>query len=542
MERVCEAVRETKGRFLSGVMILSLSTVIVKAIGVFFKIPLLNLIGIEGMGYFNAAYHFFGLLMTLSSAGLPLALSISVSSDLSCGDITRVEEDFRIARLSFGTLSALLSILLFAFSGNISRLLGIPKAKDAIILVSPAVLLSTFTGSVRGYFQGHQMMSPTAISEIIEATGKLCFGLGLATIALKLGKPPEEVAAYAIFGITLGVFASALFLSIYRMLFLRKNGFKRKSANGRDKSRIFSEILTASLPITLGSALLSLTSLLDTLIIPHSLMDSGLSPENALIHYSTYTNLAVPMYSLPISLLLPLSSALVPAVVKQSMRLDRAGEESIIKGALRLTGLIALPSAFGLASLSLPILKTVYGEGQNATELAAPLLTLLSASVFFSGLMTVTNGMLHAYGERGKTILSLAIGASAKIISERLLVSVPKIGIYGAPVSTFLCLGSVVLLNFAFLSETLGYRIRPLGLFLPSLFCSFLAGGCALISYTALLRFMPLRLATLLSIALTAVLYIVFVLKSGALPTEELLRFRRGERLCGLLKKIGFVK
>lgn len=527
-------------QFFSGVTVLLVSNLIVKLIGVLFKIPMLNAIGIEGMGYFNAAYHFYGLLIAISNAGLPVALSILVSRDREDGREAHVRKDYRCAVLLFGACGAVFSVFMYLFSGSIADLMKIEQAESSLRAVAPAVFLVTLSGAVRGYFQGHGLMTPTAISNVIEALGKLLLGLGFAVMAMAAGKAPPTVAAYAIFGLTLGIAASTLYLLLHKLVFDKEKNFCRSDNKPPKSTSVFSSLIKTALPITLGAAVLSLVTLLDTLLIPSSLLRLGMSSDTALDLYSTYTNLAVPLFSFPSSLIMPISLAIVPAVISATKTADKKREKHVLDSALRLCAIMSLPCAFGLSVLSAPILRLLFSKESAAVTVAAPLLSVLSASILFSGLMTVTNAILQAYGEERRPIISLAVGAVVKIFSEMLLVS--NIGIIGAPISTFLCSLAVIVMNLSALSRLIDYRACILKLFAPALFCAVLSGAVALVSYYLIVRVAPSTVSVILSVIITALFYLIFSLKSGALPKDDILLFPLGDKLYGLFAKLKLIK
>jgi stage V sporulation protein B len=530
-------------RFFSGVVILSAATLIVKAIGVFFKIPMIALIGLEGMGYFNAAYHFFSLLMTISTAGLPVALSILVSKDTVEGNISNVRRDFRVSLVIFGLCGAAFSLMLFLASDSIANAMQIDKTALCLKAVAPAVLCITVSGAIRGYFQGFEIMYPTAVSEVIEAVGKLCFGLSFALYAINKGYEPYVVAAYAIAGLTLGVIVSMVYLVISKTFFERRISRSYAKLPPTEGIRaVAASLCRTALRVTISSAVLSLTTLFDTMIIPSALIKSGLSSDASFNLYSTYTNLAVPMFGFPTAFMVPLSLALVPAVVAAAKRNDSESEQRVMNSSFRLCGIMALPCTFGLAVMAEPILTMMFSSQTDAIPIAAPLLSVLASSIFFSGLMTVSNSMLQAYGHQMMPIASLVVGALVKVVSEWILVSVPEINIYGAPVSTFLCTTAIMMMNFGFLAKITGNKVAPVRIFLPTLLCSALSAVIPIISYYLLYPIMHQAIATILSIIITAVFYALFIIKSGALPSSELLLFPFGEKLCGVLRRLRLIK
>ena len=204
--------RGSQQAFMSGVLILSLSTVIVKFIGLAYKIPLMSVLGADGMGYFNTAYEIFAILCGVSTTGLPVAVSMLVSTARERGDI---EAERGVLRTS----SAILLTKGVAISGGLALLaepvavwLGNPQAYLSILAISPSLLFCCIAGAVRGYFQGRRIMTPTAVSQLAEAAGKLIFGVALAIVALRLGAPLHTCAAFAVLGVSLGSLLSACYL------------------------------------------------------------------------------------------------------------------------------------------------------------------------------------------------------------------------------------------------------------------------------------------------------------------------------------------
>lgn len=531
-----------RGRRFSGVAVLTASMIAVKLIGAAFKIPMLKYVGIEGMGYFNAAYHFYSLLITISSAGLPVALSILISRSLSRNDFGAARSEFVTAVRVFCSLGGLFSVLMFLFSERIAYSLGIPNTRYCLCAVSPAVLFATFSGAVRGYFQGHSVMTPTAVSQIIESLGKLVFGLGFAVCATHLEKPPYEVAAAAIFGTALGMLFSSVYLYIEKYRYDKRLFRTRERPICRAAPHSYRILIKTAFPVTLSAAVLSLTSLLDTLVIPSSLVRSGIDQMTSLNLYSTYTSLALPLFALPAAFVTPITLVLAPRAAAE----DEIGgcEENVrmFSSSLRLSAFITLPCALGMAVFSQPILDVVFSEESSAVRIGARLLTVLSVSVFFSGLLTVSNSMLQSCKKQKLPVISLALGAAVKLISGMILVSMPSINIYGAPISTFLCTLTAVTLNFVYLESALKIKVSSLSVFLRPMLSASISVLFAIPVYRCTASAVGITISLLITVPITAVLYLALSLRWGALLREDIYMFPKGEKIFRLLQRIKLVK
>ena len=181
--------------FLSGFTVLTLSTLLVKVIGLVYKIPLMHYLGAEGMGYFNAAYELYSFFFVIATAGIPIAVSILISESAARKKGSNVKKVVKIATVALAVIGLLGAFLLFAFSEALSRLIGSPEAQRAIAVIAPTVFFASVSSAIRGYFQGKQNMVPTAVSQVIEAFGKLILGVVLAAFTVRQGWPPFKMAA-----------------------------------------------------------------------------------------------------------------------------------------------------------------------------------------------------------------------------------------------------------------------------------------------------------------------------------------------------------
>lgn len=508
-------------KFVSGVGVLSVATLISKMIGLFYRIPLVSVIGIGGMAYFLAANHLYITLYLVFAAGLPSAIAVLVSERRVQNDHNGAVGVYRTALSLFFALGAIFSFALFFFSESIAVWIGLPGAARSLMVIAPTLMFSCISSAIRGYFQGYEKMLPTAVSEVIESAGKLIFGLIGATYASLQGYSKDLVSAFAVFGVTIGVFLSTLYLVISKLLFDRKCPL---CSITHGKKSYFSALLCVVMPMTCSAVVLSLVSVVDTVLIPTRLRVAGVAEEMVEMMYSSYGNLALPLYNLPTSLITPIALALVPMLSAARRIGGRKDEEGVTGTALRLTVLLAIPASFGLAIFSFPILRLLY-PNEEAVVLAAPLLSLLAVSVLLSSLITVTNAMLIAYGNSCYAMLSMLCGAVVKVFSEYVLVGLPSWNIYGAPISTFFCGLTVCVINLGFVLRKSKMISGVFGIFLRPTIAALPAVGIAAGVYLGLLRsaVFSSSICILPAMAVAVMLYAIFALWNGALGREELM-------------------
>lgn len=448
--------KERTGTFLSGVLVLSASTVLVKVIGLACKIPLIAILGAEGMGYFNSAYEIYALLCVISTAGLPVALAMLIAGARARGDNGDADRVYRSASRLFFWLGTVGTLAMLVLAEPIARAIGNTDAKACILAIAPALLCVCVASAVRGYFQGCHRMGPTAVSQLIEAAGKLVFGVLFAALAVKQGYRVPICAAYGVFGLTLGTALSALYLIVIKMIDANRHP---KMAKGKIAGQgAMRMLLRIALPITVSSAVLSVTRMVDMTLILRRLHDLGTSLSEANRIYGAYTTLALPVFSLIPALITPIALSLVPQLSTAIESRAADGQTRVVCDALRLTVLLAMPSSLGIAVYARPILSLLFAGEREAITIASPLLSVLGASVFFSCMITTTNAILQSYRKTEKPIVSTVVGSTVKIVGAYALIGIPTIGVFGAPISTFLCNLTITAMNLWYLYACLPHK------------------------------------------------------------------------------------
>ena len=526
-----DKIESVGGGFVSGVFILSLSTLIVKIIGLAFKIPMLSLLGMEGMGYFNSAYEIYALLCVISTSGLPVALSILTSSSRAIGDGGRIAGIYKTAVKVFFVLGALGTAFMLALAEPLSRWIGNDDAFYCILAIAPALLFICLASAIRGYCQGFEDMKPTAISQLIEAVSKLVLGLAFATIGIKKGLSMPMISALAVLGITVGTLLSLLFLLIAR----KKHSLSLKRGSATRDGGYYKELLRIAVPITLGAAVIGLTRIIDMALIMRRLQDIGFSQARANEIYGAYTTLALPVFGLIPSLITPISTALIPELAGFIKKKNLLGQTESVEKALRLTTLFAMPSSIALTVFSREILSILFKGENEAIDIAAPLLSLLGASVLFSSLITTTNAILQAYGCVKAPIASMGVGVAVKAFSSYFLLGSENVGVYGAPLGSLACNATIVLLNFALILRYAINSEKALSVskcFLKPFCASVISIGGAYALYAYLSRSLLSDTPSfLIATAVAVILYALLSILLGALDREDI-------RLIPIMRKL----
>ncbi len=514
-------MRRGRGRsFLSGVSVLTLSAVCVKVLGLFYRIPLLGVLGTEGMGYFNTAFEVYALLCVLSTAGLPVAMSVLLSSAEADGNTEEARRIFRVSLGAFTVIGVIGTLLLLVTARPLAALLGSPGAEPALRAIAPTVLLICLSAALRGRFQGRCNMLPTAISQIVEAAGKLLIGLGFATVARERGADLPMTAAAAVGGLTVGTGLSLVYLCIHTRLDARQGAVcsvpspvasAPEMPTGTTR-RILRALGATAIPVTLSAGIISLSKCLDLAIILRRLQAVGYTAAEANALYGCYSTLAVPLFNMLPAMA---SSVTLPAVPALAASLSQ-GETGVASArrtavaSLGLTLVLALPAALGLSVFARDILSLLFAGQPAAVAEATPWLSCLALTVPAACLVTVTGSLLQAAGRADRPVRAMLVGVGVKTALLALLALQDGWGMAAAPVSALACDTVIVLLNLIALARhaplLLPTRRTGIILFAPLLPAVLaVAGICALRRRLGWTEITPLH--TIATVAAVALLY-----------------------------------
>ena len=429
--------------FLRGAVLLSSTVAITKVIGAAYKIPLGNVLGARGMAHFYVAYNVYNVWLLVLCAGLPVALSRQIARTHALGLWGQERRTFRVALVLLTVLGLGSGAALFFFPRFFALALHDEAAAPAIRALAPSLFCMGTVSALRGFSQGRGDMRPTAVSQLIESLCKLVAGLFFTFLALRSGAAPENAAAAALCGVSLGTVCALVYLYANH----RRQLFPVRYDTPSPRRAVVSELLRASVPLMLGSAGMSVITLLDQTLILHTLQKAlGYSADAAARVYGEYT-FSTTLFSLPPAILMTLSLSLMPAVSAARAQRREKTASHYANSALRLCLMLSLPMGVGLSIMAGPLLHLLYPAQPQTAEAAAYHLSVLGLASIFVCLMALTNGILQAYGREKFTVVTLLCGGGLKIAANYLMVSNPAIGIRGAAAGTLYCYAFIVLLN-----------------------------------------------------------------------------------------------
>lgn len=364
-------------------------------------------------------------------------------------------------------------------------------------------------------------MAPTAISQLTEAAGKLLLGVTFAYAARAVGYSIAVAAAFGVLGVSLGSFASALYLWSRKREYFKNFGDIRIEKESVGK--YFFELFRISLPITMCSALTGITRITDMTLMLRRLQSIGISAAQANRIYGAYTTLSLPVFMLIPALIPPITESLIPRLCAAVQSNSRAEQARALHGAVRLTVFVAMPASMGIAMYAEPILGLLFSGQSEAIAIGAPMLSALGASVLLSCLITTSNAVLQSYKKVGLPIISLAVGALVKAVSAYFLIGDPRISAMGAPVSTLMSNIAVLLLNIIFVRRTVAGKTGILSESIKPFFASLVAVVASYFAYVSVSRLGSAQtVAFLAAFAVAAVCYFALCIALGTVGADDL--------------------
>lgn len=545
-----------KNNFLRGAAILGIAGVIVKILGAVYRLPLSNIIKSEGMGYYQTAYPLYTLLLTISTAGFPVAIAKLVSEKRAIGDFKGAQKVFKVALTGLFIGGLLTSLFVLFTADTIVEKMGNKNAYYALIALVPALLVVPIMSAFRGFFQGRQLMTPTALSQIMEQLFRVGSGLLLTYVLLDKGIP--IAAGGASFGGSIGAIAGAItivFIYFYRRKDITKELEGSILVEEYGVNQIIKDLLIIAIPITLNGAIVPIMDTIDVMIVLKRLQLIGFTEAQANDLYGNLKGMAQTLINFPLVFSVAISMSLVPAISDANARRNKKEIESITASGIRITLLIGLPCAFGLFVLSRPIIELLYYNNDLATIInVSNSLSILSFSVIFLTIVQTLSAILQGLGKQGVPAINLFIGAVVKIILSYFLTVIPKINIYGAAISTVVAFGIAAILDLISVLKYAKIKLSTKDIFIKPFIASL---GMAIAAFASYLGFTNIvdkmnvtnemigileKLSTVGGVMIGAIVYFILLIVTGSITEDDWSLLPKGDKIGKRLDRFKLIK
>ena len=545
----------SKTNFLAQGTILVIASFVAKAIGMIYRIPLTHILGDDGNGYYSTANEIYTIILMISSFSLPLAVSRLVAEREYAGE---VKNSYRvlICSLRFAAVTGgILSILTFLLGGVITKyVMGVELASYALRVLAPAIFLFALTGVLRGFFQGHGTMVPTAISQIIEQVINAIISVAGAYVmlqyGLKLGEKKGDAelgtalaAAGGTFGTVASVGVALLFMIVIYLGY--RNGFKRRMKKDKTRRResdraSYRAITYAILPIVLSTLVYNISTIIDQGVFNHILAGMGFTQKQYATVWGIYSGKFRVLMNVPLSIASCLAPSVVPALTEAMANNDLREAGLRTRDTIRYTMVFTIPCAVGMAALARPIMMMLYGNN-DSLALAAGIMQSGALLTVLLALSTLTTGILQGLGEMQAPLVHAATAVAIHLGFLVLFVVKFKWNIYGVVYANIIFGLIICLLNARSIRKKLHYRQEIKKTFLVPVIAAGVMGIAAYLVHRVFNLFAGNTISTILAVCVGAVVYGICLVKLGGILEREIRRLPKGDLLADLLIRLNIL-
>lgn len=527
-----------KKSFVGGAAILAVAGLIGKVIGMFYRVWLTTLITTEGMGLYGTPYSVYSFLLVLSSAGLPTAISKMIAERLVEGDQAGAKLILKKTRRILLCTGLVATAIMASLAEPIATMMGDPASAPGFIALAPSIFFVCLMSSYRGYFQGAQNMTPTAISQTIEVVGKVVFGFVLVKLLAPYGLIWGVIGA--IFGVTIAEMLALLYIMVRYHIGDKRSVDVQQLPTSTHIPNFYKTLFAIAIPVSVGASMMPIVNLVDSSLVINRLTHIGYVLEDAREMYGVLTGMVNTMVNMPAVITLAFSMSLVPAVSSMLRKKDNDGLSRMVGTGLKLALMIGSAAAVGMGLLAHQILRLLYSsQPENCLQIGGDLLTIMSIGVLFLAVVQTTTGILQGLGKPSYPLKTLGVGIVAKIVLNYVLIGIPSINVLGAAYATVACYGIAAMGNVYMVVKLSGARLKVMdALVRPSL----AAGGMAVVVW-GFMYLMSSRLSntmlTLGAVGVGVLTYAILIFVLRALTPEDWAFIPGGRRIVRLMDKLG---
>lgn len=509
-----------------GFAILSAAGIIVKLLSLLYIPFLKRIITLNGYGIYGASYKIYVWIYVLANSGIPVAISKLVSEYIALGHYKDAVKSFKIARFMMLIIGTVMSLMMFIFAGPLARAIGYESSKLAIMALAPTIFFTSIVSSYRGYFQGRGNMTPTAVSQILEQIINTIFTLVFAAMFMKYGV--EAGCA----GGTLGTSLGSLIAAIYLIFVYEKNkvikvpkGYRELDRSRHTNKQLAKRIVQYGLPLVICVGLQYSGDIIDLGIVKRRLLHSGLGEVGSNEKFALF-NMYRTLLSVPITLVSALAASVLPAISGAYSLKDKKSVQNKVNYAFRFCFLVAIPSAIGLAVLNNAVFQLLFKEEQGGV-----LLLYGSVVLILNSIVLIQTSILQSVGKLYTSTLFMVLGVFGKILTNYILVGIPKINIIGAIYGNMVFFLIPLILNYMLINKTLKIRVKLSTHFVKPFLSSALM-GLVVYGVYAVLTILLLRssitgyinnaIATIIAIAIGVFVYMYGLAITGGITRKDM--------------------
>lgn len=519
--------------------ILALASIIVRLIGIVYRIPLTNIVGNEGMGYYGFAFEVYQILVILSTSAIPVAVSKLTAARVAKREYKNAQRIFRCSIIFAAVLSGTLALITFVGARQISSFMfgGITEVAPALRVLAPTVFVCAVMGVFRGYTQGLGNMAPTGLSQVVEQIFNAIVSVAAAAILISRG------AAYGAAGGTMGTFMGAVSSLVFLYFVYSAN---RKGLNQRMKKdptkklmedkEIYRLIGLTVIPLILTSTIYQISSLLDSALFSNILKAIGYQSSFISSLYGIYSSKYQLLINLPLGITSALSVAMMPGIAGAIAlnRKDQVREQMDM--VIRMTMLIAIPCAVGVAVMGGPIMQMLFND---STTLPGRMLIVGAVTIIFYALSTLTSTILQASNHMRVPVINAAISLGVHIVFTVVLLAFANLHIFALIYGNIVFSFCMCILNLRSLAKLIDYRLDIQKMCGATFVASVIMGVVTFLVYKGCIYVIHSNiLSTLIAISIAVIVYALFMVLTRGVTEDELYMFPKGETLVRILYRM----
>ena len=524
--------------------ILAIAGILVRFIGLLYKVPMIRILGQEGMGYYNTAYEIYNIGLILSSYSLPLAMSKLIAARRvrkRYQDIQRVYASGMMFSAAAGGLMTL--ILLFGADYITTIIFKSPSSALPLKVMAPTIFVFSIMGVIRGYFQGQGNMIPTSVSQIIEQIVHAAVSIGASYGFMIWFSTRPNVKSYGAAGGTLGTLCGAIaalmYLAFLMLLYRKANPqmVRRKQQLPKETwTQVYVTLLFTLTPIILSQFVYQLSGSVDNSMFGQIMDKKGLVESQRAALLGIYGGEYRLLTNVPVAIASSLGASMIPSIVQSRTRHNRQEVRHKIYMTIKFNMLIAIPCAVGMGVLAGPVMRLIFHDD---SQLSANLMRIGSFAVVFFSLSTVTNAVLQGIDRMSQSVTHSAISLMLPQALVYVMLEHLDWGVYGLVIGNVTFALVVCILNWISIGRALRYRQEIKTTFLLPLLSAAFMGAAAFGSYNIIYSVTQINaLGVAVSVPLAMVIYGLLIILFGAVTEEELPEMPFGMRLLSLCERL----